>query len=216
MEDVFWLFCAQVVSLSCRNIGMMLLSLQRFRNARLDRFLARKVLSLLKVFTLARILFSKYLEVFNNDCKASTDTYFKNTERFWVVSVSWSIVWRQCFMKWTAMWHCSKLDNVIQYQTDGTILCSLRCHIIFVWIYFWFDAYFKDNSSYNNTLIASLLYTECLILIFASKYLVRYKRYRKMFSIKVLLLWEGHKMVPLVWPWVALLKSEQGHFEFFK
>jgi len=47
-------------------------------------------------------------------------------------------------------------------------------------------------------LLGHIVYTECLILIFASKYLVKYKRYGKIFSIKVLLLREGHKMVSLV------------------
>jgi len=36
-----------------------------------------------------------------------------------------------------------------------------------------------------------------VILTFASKYLVKYKRYGKMFSMKVLLLRGGHKMIPL-------------------
>jgi len=36
-----------------------------------------------------------------------------------------------------------------------------------------------------------------------------------MFSIKVLLLRrERHKMVPLVWSWVALLRSRQGTLNF--
>jgi len=36
------------------------------------------------------------------------------------------------------------------------------------------------------------------ILTFASKYLVKYKRYEKMIPIKVLLFRGGHKMIPLV------------------
>jgi len=53
---MFFDFLVPRWSLSCSNFGTMLLSLQRFKNPRLDRFLAREVLSLLKVFTLARIL----------------------------------------------------------------------------------------------------------------------------------------------------------------
>jgi len=37
-----------------------------------------------------------------------------------------------------------------------------------------------------------------------------------MFSIKILLFRVGHEMVPLIWSWMALLRSGQGHFEFFK
>jgi len=39
-----------------------------------------------------------------------------------------------------------------------------------------------------------------------------YKRYRKIFQTKVVGFEEGHKKVPLV----ALLRSSQSHFEFFK
>jgi len=129
-------------SLSCRNFGMMLLSLQRFRNVRLDIFFGEGNPKFAE-----NVYFSKNIlpvEIFNNGFKASTAFLLtlKILRGFRVVSVSWSMIWRQRFVKWTAMWHCSKLDNAIQDQTDGTILCSLRCHIIFVWIYFWFDAYF--------------------------------------------------------------------------
>jgi len=40
-----------------RNFGTMLLFLQHFRNTKLERFLAKKIISLLNVLTLARILY---------------------------------------------------------------------------------------------------------------------------------------------------------------
>jgi len=59
--------------LNCRNFGMMLLSLQRFRNARFDSFLARKDLSLLNVY------FSKDtlpVEIFDNILEASISAFY--------------------------------------------------------------------------------------------------------------------------------------------
>jgi len=37
-----------------------------------------------------------------------------------------------------------------------------------------------------------------------------------MFQTKVVWFEEEHKKVPLIWPWVALLRSDQGHIDFIK
>jgi len=56
----------------------------------------------------------------------------------------------------------------------------------------------------------------CPILNNVLKFLKNYGRYGKMFQTKVVWFREEHKKVPLIWPWVASLESDQGHVDFFK
>jgi len=42
----------------------------------------------------------------------------------------------------------------------------------------------------------------------------KYGRYGKMFQTKIVLFGGGHKKVPLICPWVASLRSGQGHINF--
>jgi len=37
-----------------------------------------------------------------------------------------------------------------------------------------------------------------------------------MFQTKVVWFEEGHKKIPLIWPWIASLSSDQGHIDFIK
>jgi len=63
------------------------------------------------------------------------------------------------------------------------------------------------------------IYTKCpiklsVLLNNALRFLKNYDRYGKMFQTKVVWFEEGHKKIPLIWPWVAPLRSDQGHINF--
>jgi len=59
-------------------------------------------------------------------------------------------------------------------------------------------------------------HTRCPILKVAPKYFFSETFSEKMFQTKVVWVEGGHKRISLIWPSVALLRSGQGHFEFFK
>jgi len=50
----------------------------------------------------------------------------------------------------------------------------------------------------------------------ALRFLKNCAKYGKMFLTEIVCFGKGHKKIPLIWPWVASLRSDQDHIDFIK